>query len=64
VPVLEEAAGGHVDALIGESDPVEAARHFVATGDVDEISLSTLPQRVSHGCAETSPRASDSSGSR
>ena len=48
VPVLEEAAGGHVDALIGESDPVEAARRFVASGDVDEIILSTLPQRVSH----------------
>ena len=48
VPLLEEAAGGHVDAHIGESDPVEAARHFVASGDVDEIILSTLPQRVSH----------------
>ena len=48
VPVLEEAAGGHVDALIGESDPVEAARRFVASGDVDEIILSTLPRRVSH----------------
>jgi len=48
VPLLEEAAGGHVEAVIGDSDPVEAVRHFMTTTDVDEIVLSTLPQRVSH----------------
>ena len=48
VPVLEEAAGGHVEAIIGDSDPVDAARLVVAGGGVDEIILSTLPQRVSH----------------
>ena len=48
VPVLEDAAGGHVDAVVGDSDPVEAVRQFMAENDVDEIILSTLPQRVSH----------------
>jgi hypothetical protein len=48
VPLLEEAARGHVDAVIGESDPVEAAREVLANGAFDEIILSTLPQRVSH----------------
>jgi hypothetical protein len=48
VPVLEQAAGGHVDAIIGESDPVEAVRQVVETTSVDEIIISTLPQRVSH----------------
>jgi hypothetical protein len=48
VPLLEEAAGGHVDAVVGESDPVEAVKQFMATNAVDEIIVSTLPQRVSH----------------
>jgi hypothetical protein len=48
VPVLEQAAGRHVDALIGESDPVEAVRHVLSTTSIDEIIVSTLPQRVSH----------------
>ena len=48
VPLLEDAAGGHVEAVVGDSDPVDAVRHFMATGPVDEIIVSTLPQRVSH----------------
>jgi hypothetical protein len=48
VPLLEEAAGGHVEAVVGDDDPVEAVRKFVSTNQVDEIILSTLPQRVSH----------------
>jgi hypothetical protein len=49
VPLLEDAAGGHVDAVIGDSDdPTEAVRTFIAAQPVDEIIVSTLPQRVSH----------------
>jgi hypothetical protein len=48
VPPLEEAAGAQIDAVVGEEDPVEAVRHFMAAGEVDEIILSTLPHRVSH----------------
>ena len=48
VPLLEEAAGGHVDAVVGETDPVDAVRHVMERAEVDEIIVSTLPQRVSH----------------
>jgi hypothetical protein len=48
VPLLEEAAGGHVEAVVGDDDPVAAVREFLSTNAVDEIILSTLPQRVSH----------------
>lgn len=47
VPLLEEAAGTHVNAVIGDSDPLEAVRQLLATADIDEVILSTLPQRVS-----------------
>jgi len=48
VPLLDEAAGSHVEAIIGESDPVAAVEHAVQQGDFDEIIVSTLPARVSH----------------
>jgi hypothetical protein len=48
VPLLEEAAGGRVEAHIGQADPVEAVRSLLAAVEVDEIIVSTLPERVSH----------------
>ncbi|HEX2087426.1 MAG TPA: hypothetical protein VHF89_17215 [Solirubrobacteraceae bacterium] len=48
VPLLDEAAGSHVEGRIGESDPYEAVRNALAAGDVDEVIVSTLPERVSH----------------
>jgi hypothetical protein len=48
VPLLEEAAGTHVEAIVGVSDPLEAIRQLLLTTEVDEVILSTLPQRVSH----------------
>jgi hypothetical protein len=48
VPLLEDAAGTRVEAVVGDADPLEAVRHVLATADVDEVILSTLPQRVSH----------------
>jgi Mrp family chromosome partitioning ATPase len=47
VPLLERAVLAHVDAVIGDSDPVEAVRQLTATTEVDEVIVSTLPQRVS-----------------
>ncbi len=47
VPLLERAALGHVEAVIGDSDPVEAVRQLMASTEVDEVIVSTLPQRVS-----------------
>jgi hypothetical protein len=47
VPLLEDAAGARVDPVIGDSDPVDAVRQLMASTHVDEVILSTLPQRVS-----------------
>jgi hypothetical protein len=48
IPVLEEAAGGHVDGIIGDTDPLVAVREAVTSIGIDEIIISTLPVRVSH----------------
>jgi hypothetical protein len=48
VPLLDEAAGSHVDARVGASDPFEAVREAVQREHFDEVIVSTLPQRVSH----------------
>jgi hypothetical protein len=47
IPLLEEAAGGHVEGLIGDEDPVRAVAAALAEAQYDEIVLSTLPARVS-----------------
>ena len=48
IPLLEEAAGGHVEGIIGDSDPYVAVRDAVTQLGLDEIIISTLPARVSH----------------
>ena len=48
LPLIEEAAGGHVHAMIGDSDPFVAVRDALAAGDFSEVLISTLPERVSH----------------
>jgi hypothetical protein len=48
IPLLEEAAGGHVEGLIGDSDPFVAVSEALASGEYDEIIISTLPARISH----------------
>ena len=47
IPLLEEVAGGHVEGLIGDSDPFVAVRDAVTTLAIDEVIISTLPARVS-----------------
>ena len=47
LPLLERAAGGPVEGLTGEEDPLEAIRRAVDEGHYDEIVISTLPSRVS-----------------
>jgi hypothetical protein len=56
IPVLEEAAGAHVDAVIGHTDPFVAVRDAVTSIRVDEIIVSTLPERVSHWLRRDLPR--------
>jgi hypothetical protein len=48
VPLLEEAAGGQVDGIVGDSDPFVAVRDALGEGRYDEVIVSTLPERVSH----------------
>jgi len=48
LPLLDEAAGRHVDGTIGDSDPFAAVEEAVKRGGFDEIIISTLPARVSH----------------
>ena len=46
-PLLEEAAGGEVDTLVGDPRPLDAIQDAVNLHGFDEIILSTLPTRVS-----------------
>jgi hypothetical protein len=47
VPLLEEAAGGEVEAIVGDSEPLAAIQDAINLRGFDEIILSTLPSRVS-----------------
>ena len=47
LPLLEEAAGGRVEGLIGVSTPIEAIQDAVNLHGFDEIIISTLPSRFS-----------------
>jgi hypothetical protein len=47
LPLLEEAAGGHVEGLIGDPEPLNAIHDAVNLHGFDEIIISTLPTRVS-----------------
>ena len=48
IPLLEEAAGSHVEGLIGDTDPFAAVTAALDQDTYDEIIISTLPARVSH----------------
>jgi hypothetical protein len=48
LPLLDEAAGEHVEGVVGNSDPFAAVEEAVEGGGFDEIIISTLPERVSH----------------
>jgi hypothetical protein len=48
IPLLEDAAGGRVEGLVGDSDPFHAVSGALASGRFDEVIISTLPARVSH----------------
>ena len=48
IPLLEDAAGGRVEGLVGDEDPFVAVSTVLEAGSYDEIIVSTLPARVSH----------------
>jgi hypothetical protein len=47
VPLLEQAAGGKVEAIVGDTDPFVAVREALERSEFDEVIISTLPNRVS-----------------
>ena len=47
IPLLEEAAGGPVESMIGVPEPLAAIQDAVNIHGFDELIISTLPQRVS-----------------
>jgi len=47
LPLLEEAAGRPVDAMIGVPEPLAAIQDAVNLHGFDELIISTLPHRVS-----------------
>jgi hypothetical protein len=47
VPMLERAAGGPVEGLVGGADPFTSVRNAVRDGNFDEIVVSTLPKKTS-----------------
>ena len=47
LPLLEQAAGGRVEGMIGTSEPLAAIQDAVNLHGFDELIISTLPKRVS-----------------
>jgi len=47
IPLLEEAAGVPVDAMIGVPEPLAAIQDAINLHGFDEVIISTLPARVS-----------------
>ena len=46
-PLVERAAGGTVEGIVGEADPFEAVQSALRDPGFDEVIVSTLPRRVS-----------------
>jgi hypothetical protein len=47
LPLLQEAAGGPVEGLVGDAEPLAAIQDAVNLHGYDELIISTLPTRVS-----------------
>jgi hypothetical protein len=47
LPLIQRAAGGPVEGIVGEEDPFEAVKSALSDPGFDEVIVSTLPKRVS-----------------
>ena len=47
IPLLEEAAGGKVEGMVGDPSPMNAIQDAINIRGFDEVIISTLPARVS-----------------
>ena len=64
IPLLEEAARGHVEGLIGDSDPLVAVRETLKREPFNEVIVSTPPARASHWLHRDCHRGWNSSASQ
>jgi hypothetical protein len=55
-PILEDATGGPVDAMIGSHDPLAAVQDALNLYGFDEVIISTLPPRISRWLRLDLPR--------
>jgi hypothetical protein len=47
IPLLEDAAGGPVEGMVGDPSPMNAIQDAINMRGFDEVIISTLPARVS-----------------
>ena len=47
IPLLEDAAGGPVEGIVGDPSPMNAIQDAINLHGFDEVIISTLPARVS-----------------
>src|SRR3954471_2616078 len=47
IPLLEDAAGGPVEGMVGDPSPMNAIQDAINMHGFDEVIISTLPARVS-----------------
>jgi hypothetical protein len=62
LPLLDEAAGGHVEGIVGDNDPFVAVQHALEQFGFDEAIISTLPARVSRWLRRDLPHRVQSLG--
>jgi hypothetical protein len=62
IPLLEDAASGHVEGTIGDNDPLVAMQQAVEGDGFDEIIISTLPARVSRWLGRDLPHRAEALG--
>lgn len=62
IPLLERAARGRVDGIVGEADPFEAVKSALQEPGFDEVIISTLPKRVSEWLRRDLPHRVESLG--
>jgi hypothetical protein len=56
IPLLERAAHGPVEGILGGDDPFESVKEALDKGRYDDVLISTLPKRTSEWLRRDLPR--------